>query len=105
VSQDLQAKRAAVIEQLIERFAPVNEDELALLCLNQALPAWILVATDKRAPERARMLPLHHLDKLPPGWRSGWSALAVVGLDCDIAYVPGFCAGPTTLAIDELLGW
>src|SRR5437868_3258491 len=100
---DQQAARAANLEQLIERFAPINEDELALTVLDGDLPAWVLVATERTRPERAVIRPLHRLDAFPDQRFNGWAPLAIVSLDYDVAYVSGAFGRPGEISLSQLL--
>ena len=50
------------------------------------------------------LLPLHDLHAAPGRQCVGWSTLAVVGLDCDVTYVPAIFSQPGEITIDELVG-
>jgi hypothetical protein len=100
-----QAARAGVLEHLVERFAPINEEELALAALDGDLPPWVLVEADPRQPERTLVLPLQRFSEIPHDQLKGWSPLAVVGLDCDVAYVPAATHKAGAISLNQLLGW
>jgi hypothetical protein len=96
-----QEARAAVIEQLIERFAPVNEAELRLAAREGELPAWVLVQRAMTGPAEILVLPLHRLAEIRRERLSRWLPIAVVGLDCDLIWTFAPEGGTTLISRDS----
>jgi hypothetical protein len=102
--ENSRADRAAIVEQLIERFAPANEEELTLAMLDGQLPNWVLLEERVGEAGEVLVLPVRDLGQIPRERLVGWAPFCILSLATGRGWQVTR-EGLASCSVEEALGW